>query len=77
MNARRRRLRGQAGFTLIELLVVIIVLGLLVGLVGPRLFQNVGKSKLAAPTIQIACQSATGSRRGANIDSGLRVAGAQ
>src|SRR5437762_14363092 len=31
-------LRNAAGFTLIELLVVIIVLGLLVGLVGPRLF---------------------------------------
>jgi general secretion pathway protein G len=48
----RRSLR-QAGFTLIELLVVIIVLGLLVGLVGPRLFQNVGKSKQAAAKAQI------------------------
>jgi general secretion pathway protein G len=43
----------QHGFTLIELLVVIIVLGLLVGLVGPRLFQNVGKSKQAAAKAQI------------------------
>jgi len=49
----RRSLRRQQGFTLIELLVVIIVLGLLVGLVGPRLFQNVGKSKQAAAKAQI------------------------
>lgn len=46
-------LRGQGGFTLIELLVVIIVLGLLVGLVGPRLFGHVGTSKQAAAKAQI------------------------
>jgi len=45
--------RGEAGFTLIELLVVIIVLGLLVGLVGPRLFGRVGQSKQAAARAQI------------------------
>ncbi len=49
----RRRLRDQHGFTLIELLVVIIVLGLLVGLVGPRLFGRVGQSKVAAAKAQI------------------------
>ena len=43
----------QRGFTLIELLVVIIVLGLLVGLVGPRLFGRVGQSKMAAARAQI------------------------
>jgi general secretion pathway protein G len=43
----------QRGFTLIELLVVIIVLGLLVGLVGPRLFGRVGQSKQAAARAQI------------------------
>ncbi len=48
-----RVIRGQAGFTLIELLVVIIVLGLLVGLVGPRLFGRVGQSKVAAARAQI------------------------
>ena len=46
-------LRDQRGFTLIELLVVIIVLGLLVGLVGPRLFGRVGQSKTAATKAQI------------------------
>ena len=45
--------RRVAGFTLIELLVVIIVLGLLVGLVGPRLFGRVGQSKQAAAKAQI------------------------
>jgi general secretion pathway protein G len=49
----RRRLANQHGFTLIELLVVIIVLGLLVGLVGPRLFGRVGQSKQAAAKAQI------------------------
>ena len=52
-SAWRRVIRGQAGFTLIELLVVIIVLGLLVGLVGPRLFGRVGQSKQAAARAQI------------------------
>jgi len=48
-----RGLEDQRGFTLIELLVVIIVLGLLVGLVGPRLFSRVGQSKQAAARAQI------------------------
>lgn len=51
--ANRVRVRDQRGFTLIELLVVIIVLGLLVGLVGPRLFGRVGQSKQAAARAQI------------------------
>ena len=50
---RRHWLRNERGFTLIELLVVIIVLGLLVGLVGPRLFGRVGQSKVAAARAQI------------------------
>lgn len=41
------------GFSLIELLVVIIILGLLAGLVGPRLFGRVGQSKQAAAKAQI------------------------
>jgi general secretion pathway protein G len=49
----RTVVRHQGGFTLIELLVVIIVLGLLVGLVGPRLFGRVGQSKQAAARAQI------------------------
>jgi general secretion pathway protein G len=52
-NRRVRLLSDERGFTLIELLVVIIVLGLLVGLVGPRLFGRVGQSKQAAARAQI------------------------
>ena len=46
-------LQSERGFTLIELLVVIIILGLLAGLVGPRLFGRVGQSKQAAARAQI------------------------
>jgi len=52
-GTRLARLAGQQGFTLIELLVVIIILGLLAGLVGPRLFSRVGQSKQAAARAQI------------------------
>jgi general secretion pathway protein G len=43
----------QQGFTLIELLVVMVIIGLLGALVGPRLFRNVGKSKVTAAKAQI------------------------
>jgi general secretion pathway protein G len=46
-------LRSQRGFSLIELLVVIIILGLIAGLVGPRLFGRVGQSKQATARAQI------------------------
>jgi general secretion pathway protein G len=45
--------RSQAGFTLIELLIVVIILGVLAGLVGPRLFGRVGQSRQAAARVQI------------------------
>ncbi len=48
-----RTLRDQRGFSLIELLVVIIILGLIAGLVGPRLFGRVGQGKQAAARAQI------------------------
>ncbi|WP_278462568.1 type II secretion system major pseudopilin GspG [Stutzerimonas kunmingensis] len=41
------------GFTLIELLVVLVILGMLAGLVGPRLFSNVDKSKVKTADTQV------------------------
>ena len=41
------------GFTLIELLVVLVLISLLAGLVGPKLFQKVGSSKTKVAEAQI------------------------
>lgn len=42
-----------AGFTLLELLVVLVILGLLVGIVAPRFFGQVGKSEVKVAAAQI------------------------
>ena len=47
------RLLRQAGFTLIELLVALVILGLLVGLVGPQFFGKVDSSKVKTSKIQV------------------------
>ena len=41
------------GFTLLELLVVMVIIGLLVGYVGPRYFSQIGKSEAKAARAQI------------------------
>ena len=46
------RSRGR-GFTLLELLVVMVIIGLLVGYVGPRYFAQIGKSEIKAARAQI------------------------
>lgn len=43
----------QRGFTLIELLVVLVLISLLAGLVGPKLFNQVGSSKTKVANAQI------------------------
>ncbi|MBS1219646.1 MAG: gspG [Proteobacteria bacterium] len=45
--------RKAAGFTLLELLVVLVILGLLVGIVAPRFFGQVGKSEVKVAKAQI------------------------
>lgn len=41
------------GFTLLELLVVLVIIGLLAGLVGPRLFDRVDQSRVQTATAQV------------------------
>jgi general secretion pathway protein G len=45
--------RRQPGFTLLELLVVMVIIGLLVGYVGPKYFAQIGKSEVKAARAQI------------------------
>jgi general secretion pathway protein G len=49
----RRRRSGERGFTLIEILVVITIIGLIMGLVGPRVLNYLTESKAKAAKIQI------------------------
>ena len=52
-RSRRAARRGQAGFTLVEMLVVITIIGLIMGLVGPRVLSYLGESKVKVAKLQI------------------------
>ncbi|MEW5769466.1 MAG: type II secretion system major pseudopilin GspG [Pseudomonadota bacterium] len=47
------RYRAQSGFTLLELLVVLVIIGLLVGIVGPRFFNKLGTSEVKVAKAQL------------------------
>lgn len=52
-NDNQWTLKHQLGFTLLELLVVMVIIGLLVSYVGPRYFNQLGKSEVKAARAQI------------------------
>ena len=48
----RSRMRRQQGFTLLEMIVVLVIIGLIMGLVGPRLFGQADKAKVQTAITQ-------------------------
>jgi general secretion pathway protein G len=53
LEAGGKGLESQAGFTLVEMLVVITIIGLIMGLIGPRVLNYLSESKVKAARIQL------------------------
>ncbi len=49
----QRNREGEEGFTLVEMLVVITIIGLIMGLIGPRVLNYLSESKVKAAKIQL------------------------
>lgn len=47
------RARYSRGFTLLEMIVVLVIIGLIMGLVGPRLFSQADRAKLQTAETQV------------------------
>jgi len=60
--------QGEQGFTLVEMLVVITIIGLIMGLVGPRVLNYLSESKVKAARIQM--QSLASALDLFNLDAG-------
>jgi len=56
-KAPHKLLRGSAGFTLIEMLVVLVIIGLIMGLVGPRVLNYLTDARVKAAKLQIEALS--------------------
>jgi general secretion pathway protein G len=53
IRAEPMRRTGEQGFTLVEMLVVITIIGLIMGLIGPRVLNYLSESKVKAAKIQL------------------------
>ena len=69
MRAKRTSARqGEHGFTLVEMLVVIAIIGLIMGLIGPRVLNYLSESKVKTAKIQM--QSLSSALDLFNLDAG-------
>jgi general secretion pathway protein G len=68
LGAQEATRHGEQGFTLVEMLVVITIIGLIMGLIGPRVLNYLGESKVKAAKIQM--QSFASALDLFNLDTG-------